>query len=167
MRKTMLKLSTVAIAVFFTFSGNAPADPVAVEGDYIFWADGDLKVLELAAPELPAVDTFEADNATDVKISGNKAVVTGDGELKVFDISSFVDSDNSTPGTIGECRQFMGSYNSRNETLSLPGVIIDDEIYTVEMSQRGASSNWEVSFIEEHDSDDGSGDGNSTAGGNP
>lgn len=148
-------------ALYFFLSSQAMAASVDVAGDCYYFANGDLTVTSLTSG-LEIASFGEADgvtNATEVVVEQGKAVVTTvDLDTKavvVVDISGLagcLDSDGDSPQD-GECNEqkYKAKYKHGMGTsyLEIPGVEVGDKIYNVAMEQRGNSSNWEVTFVEE------------------
>ena len=144
-------------------SSQAIAASVDVAGDCYYFANGDLTVTSLTSGiEIASFgDADGVSNATEVVVKHGQAVVTTtDVETKavvVVDISGLAacfDGVGDSPHD-GECNEekYMAKYKQGIGTnhLYIPGVEVGDDgkIYNVIMEQRGKSSNWEVTFVEE------------------
>ena len=161
MSPKMIQLCLCAAVLSLVFAGPSMAASVDVAGDCYYFANGDLTVVSLTSGlEIAA---FGADdgvsNATEVVVKHGKAVVTTDDGIAkaavALDISGLTgcyDSVGDSPGD-GECNEerYLARYKHGLgiSYLEIPGVEVNEKIYNVTMQQRGNSSNWQVSFVEE------------------
>lgn len=162
MVKTMNRIGAWTVILSLCFIKFALADQLVTSGDYVFLADGDLKVYDINNPST-VLKTFDVDEnnlavAVAVAISGTNAIVTvddGSGSdlyIKVFDISEYIgcESDTSESDT-SDCdsNTYLGTFDVQKGIITLPGVAVNETIYTLIMERRGKSNNWEVTFAEE------------------
>ena len=142
-------------------SSQAIAASVDVAGDCYYFANGGLTVTSLTSGiEIASFgDADGVSNATEVVVKHGQALVTTtDVETKavvVVDISELTgcfDGVGDSPHD-GECNEekYMAKYKQGigKSYLEIPRVEVGDKVYDVTMEQRGKSSNWEVTFVEE------------------
>jgi len=161
MLKKMIPLCFFVAVLTFVLSSQSMAASIDVAGDCYYFANGDLTVTSLTSGiEIASFgDADGVSNAAEVVVKHGKAVVTTiDVDTRaavVVDISGLTgcfDSVGDSPHD-GECNEekYMAKYKQSIGTsyLEIPGVEVGDKIYGVTMEQRGKSSNWEVTFVEE------------------
>ena len=159
-KKMMLNSLLVAI-LSFAFTSQAMAASVDVSGDCYYFANGDLTVTSLTSGiEIARFSDVDGiSNATEVVVKHGKAVVTTlDIDTKdavIVDISELTgcfENYGDSPYD-GECNEekYKAKYKNGLGTsyLEIPEVEVGDNVYNVTMEQRGNSSNWEVTFVEE------------------
>ena len=154
MIKKMILNSFLVAILSFALTSQVMAASVDIAGDCFYFANGDLTVTSLTSGvEIARFSDIDGVNfATEVVVEHGKAVVTTDDlvtkEAVIVDISGLTGCfDNEDD----DKEQYRAKYKSRLGTsyLEIPEVEVGDKIYHVTMEQRGNSSNWEVTFVEE------------------
>ena len=156
MIKKMILNSFLLAILSFALTSQVLAASVDIAGDCFYFANGDLTVTSLTSGVEIArfSDVDGVSFATEVVVKHGKAVVTTDDlvtkEAVVVDISGLTGCfDNEDEDDDKE--HYRAKYKSGLGTsyLEIPEVEVGDKIYHVTMEQRGNSSNWEVTFVEE------------------
>lgn len=137
------------------------ADQMVISGDYAFLADGDLKIYYINDSKVTEPDVIEIDDAVEVVISGTNAIVSVSGEdgmsIEIVDVSDYIEdgseTDDSESATCDE-DTYLGSYDLEEGIITLPGVEIDGEIFTLIFEQRGNSNNRQLMITGDAGEDD-------------
>jgi hypothetical protein len=153
------KLIPAVLLMTFCFwsVSSAFAEAVVVEGDRIFFVDdGKLNVLDLTGKPVECLGDTALTGATDVVIADGKAIVTvddgGSVGVVIVDVSACLSDFVEV-----EVEACIAKVDLDEGTMEIPCVIIGDDVstaedttgvYTVHMTQRGDSMNWEVSFVD-------------------
>lgn len=179
MRTKLFTRAALATAITLGLANPVLAESTVVQDELIFLANGDLLIYDTDATLLA---TVTVGNATDVIISGCKAIITtdsggtkgitvadltgnsglpesfcsggGNGSGEGTDDDDDDSGDNDDGGDDNDSDEEKPFYDIINGTLTIPYVDADGKAYSLEMKRRGNSDNWEITFIEEVEEDD-------------
>jgi hypothetical protein len=151
MRKNFVTKVVLTVGWLLVSATSGFADSVYVKGDTVLLADDNLFIYSIDNDQFP-LEEIIVGGATDVTVSGCKAVVTAGSDSKEIVVVDLSENESVDPGFCKKCGEV--TYDPEESVLSVPCVEALGKVYTVDMKQRGNSDNWYIKFIAEVEDDD-------------